>query len=164
MTTLFTTCGVAYQVDDDIAQAVGHLAWKLDKHGYVYRKTTINGRRGRSVRLHRVVAGVSDPAVYVDHIDGDQLNCLRSNLRPANAKGSSQNRGKYRQNSSQFKGVVMNGCRWIARIKADGRQFHLGTFDDEHEAAHEYNKAAIRLHGEFARLNPVGSSSTGGGE
>lgn len=162
MTILLTKCGTPFVVDDDVAEAIRHLAWKLDRHGYVFRCTTINGRRGRSVFLHRFVANVADSQVLVDHIDNDRLNCTRANLRPTNRNGNAKNRIKQSGTSSQFKGVTKVGTRWQAQIAANRRHFFLGVFEDEHEAAHEYNKAAIRLHGEFARLNPVGYAAKAG--
>lgn len=159
MITLFTKDGTPFLVDEDVAEAVQHWAWKIDRHGYVFRCTTINGLRGRSVFLHRVVANVSDSSVFVDHIDKDRLNCTRANLRLTDRIGNAKNRLKQGGTSSQFKGVTKFGNRWQAKIGADRRYFYLGIFDDEHEAAHEYNRAAIRLHGEFASLNPVGYAS-----
>jgi hypothetical protein len=43
--------------------------------------------------------------------------------------------------------------KWFAYIKKDGKEFNLGGFDDEVEAAKAYDEAAKRLHGEFAQLN-----------
>jgi len=40
------------------------------------------------------------------------------------------------------------------------RQIHGGYFDDEDEAAREYNKQMFRMHGEFARLNVIEADLT----
>ncbi|CDY79507.1 hypothetical protein BGLT_02288 [Caballeronia glathei] len=52
------------------------------------------------------------------------------------------------------------GLRFEAYIyvteRRRSRRVYIGTFDTLDEASHAYNKAAIELHGDHARLNPVG--------
>jgi hypothetical protein len=54
---------------------------------------------------------------------------------------------------SGFKGVSPHKKRWIAQIECDGKHYYLGLFKDATSAAFEHDKAAIKLHGEFAVLN-----------
>lgn len=158
MATLKTTSGEEFIVDDDVVSSICRFAWKLDKDGYVYRKTTINGKKGRSVRLHRVVFSETDPLVCVDHINGNKLDNRRSNLRRSTKMQNSQNRQKNGGTSSLYRGVTWSSSarKWQAQIVSGNKREYIGVFDDEHVAAHEYNKRAIQLHGEFARLNPIG--------
>lgn len=46
--------------------------------------------------------------------------------------------------------------KWMARINCDGKEYYLGVFSDEVEAARVYNAEAERLFGEFALLNEIG--------
>ena len=57
-----------------------------------------------------------------------------------------------RQGPSKFVGVSWNkqNRKWKARIDHDGKQQHLGSFDDEHEVARAVDTAAWRLRGEDA--------------
>ena len=47
--------------------------------------------------------------------------------------------------------------KWGARIHHDGKQQHLGCFDDEQEAARAVDTAARRLRGEDAHGGRVGN-------
>lgn len=115
---------------------------------------------GRHETLHRVVMGLPDS--FVDHIDGNPLNCSRSNLRLATIGQNKMNSKVYETNTSGFKGVHAvyrkrkDGSkllRYVARISLGNKRFFLGVFKNPEEAAKKYNEAAPFYHGEFARLN-----------
>lgn len=90
-----------------------------------------------------------------NYIDGDLLNNCRDNLRPATASQSAMTRKPRKGVSSKFKGVswATRQKRWKAYIQEGSKNKYLGSFTDEIEAAEAYNKAALELFGEFARIN-----------
>ncbi len=45
--------------------------------------------------------------------------------------------------------------KWVARINSDKKTIWLGRFKDKTKAAEIYNQAALRYHGQFARLNQI---------
>jgi hypothetical protein len=61
------------------------------------------------------------------------------------------------------RGVCWNKCnnKWLARIKYDGKDRHLGYFEDKEEAARAYDKAARARHGDEAQLNFPGEGHRG---
>jgi hypothetical protein len=109
------------------------------------------------IYMHRLIAGAG-PRESVDHRNGDGLDNRRNNLRIATQSQNGANRPKDRHTSpvtSQYKGVYWDKSRgkWMAVIHYDGRSRSLGRFEDELVAATTYDKEAIRVWGEFARLN-----------
>lgn len=50
-------------------------------------------------------------------------------------------------------GVSLNKNRYRAYIQHQGKQISLGHFDTQAEAGRAYDAAAIRLHGDKAKLN-----------
>ena len=62
---------------------------------------------------------------------------------------------KKRTTTSRYRGVCWNKRRgvWVAAIGAGGRTLRLGQFHDEEEAARAYDAAALKHHGDRARLN-----------
>lgn len=125
-----------------------------DKDGY--GKGTIFARH---VRAHVVVWAIvygAWPEQMIDHINGDSSDNRIENLRLATAAQNMRN-SKSNRGSSRFKGVTWHKrdkC-WQASIRADGATYYLGNHTTEEAAAMAYNTAALRHHGEFARLNTV---------
>lgn len=139
---------------DDCDSELASLRWYAAKRGNAFYAVRHKPRElGHGiVYLHRLVLGAT-AGLEVDHINGDGLDCRRTNLRLATP--SENRRNQRRANASGFKGVHWNPSNrgWVASIKVHKKVHHLGTFSDAAEAARAYDAAAIRLHGEFARLN-----------
>lgn len=139
------------EIDYERVVAVGK--WYANPSGTTFyaRKNYRRGGRYFSIRMHTLITGLS----YVDHANGNGLDNRRSNLRLATDTQNAQNRGLRSDNSSGFKGVSWDKQRqaWVAYISDGLRQRRLGRYSDRKEAARAYDAAAIRLFGEFARLN-----------
>jgi hypothetical protein len=90
----------------------------------------------------------------IDHKDGNGLNNQRSNLRVTLHGKNSMNRRCNKNNSTGFKGVRFSKFhgKFQAQIQFCGTKKHLGYFFTPEEAHAAYKTAAIRFHGEFARL------------
>lgn len=106
------------------------------------------------VLMHRLILGVSGN-VQVDHRDGNGLNNRRDNLRECTQSQNLANQIRHDKDktTSPYKGVDRNRNMWRARIGINGKRINLGQFDSEIMAASMYNKAALEVFGEFARIN-----------
>jgi hypothetical protein len=136
-------------VDAELANNNWSSSWR--NNGYYACRTV----RKRTVFLHRIVAeraGLNIVGLEVDHKDGNPLNCRRGNLRAATREQNARNMKLSRANTSGAKGVRRKSPnRWSARIHANGREHHLGSFLSREEAAEAYRKASAELHGEFGK-------------
>lgn len=112
---------------------------------------------GKSIKMHRII--MSPPATLeVDHINGNPLDNRRENLRIVTHAQNQANRTINSNNSSGYKGVSFDSTmsrkkRWQARIHHQGKSIRIGRYLSAKEAADAYDKTAIRLKGQFARLN-----------
>jgi len=63
--------------------------------------------------------------------------------------------GPVKRLASPYRGVSFHSCtqRWRSRIKHGSKSEHLGYFCSDVEAAHAYNEAAKKIHGNNAQLN-----------
>lgn len=136
------------KVDNEDFEKLKDINWYFSKTGYAD-----NRKLGK---LHRYVMKVSDN-MFIDHINGDKLDNRRSNLRICSVQENNCNVDSRKGSSSHFKGVSFNklSSKFEAYITHKGFREHLGLYDNEQEAALAYNKRAIELHGEFARLNII---------
>lgn len=140
-------------VDDEDADVVASFDWRcIEPHpGYLYVAAKQNGR---TVYLHRVVMNARK-GECVDHLNGDTLDNRRTNLRVCSHAQNMRNRKRSRASKFPYKGIRQRrtGAKFEALIRCDGKKYLLGRFDSAKAAAVAYDDAAIRLHGEFARLN-----------
>lgn len=151
------TQGKFATVDDDDYEYVVAYKWHARTAGinskwYATRKV---GEFPFKRNLHLHIFLMSPPAgMEVDHINGDGLDNRRENLRIVTHSQNMMNRGKYRNNTSGFKGVFFHADgKWRAQIVVNGKTFGKYGFTTAEEAARYYDDLAIEHHGEFAVLN-----------
>jgi hypothetical protein len=147
-----TNGGVTLISDEDEHLTV--LPWTRNPKGYVTRIEGPRHGRRHSLRLHRVILGVTDPAIHVDHKDRDRLNNQRDNLRILSLPQNSQNLSP-RSGTSVYRGVGWWSARerWKAAVKLNQKQYHLGYFEVELDAARAA-EAFRRKHMPFAVPEP----------
>ena len=111
-----------------------------------------NGRYSR-ILMHRQLIHVPEGYV-IDHINCSGLDNRRANLRLATIAQNAWNSGK-RNPRSGYKGVwfAKDKGLWRAAIWHNNKRKHLGYFKNKLDAAKAYDKAATKLHKEFACPN-----------
>lgn len=145
----------------------GKLIWKIDrKHttckvgmraGCInpknfYRQVYIDNKKYLE---HRIIFlmnhGYLPP--MVDHINQIVDDNRIENLRAAD-KHTNQYNSPAKSWGCGFKGVTLDKSRnkWMTSIRTKTRRIFLGRFDTSEEAHEAYKKAALELHGEFARF------------
>ena len=107
------------------------------------------------VLMHRMIMGVTDPRVFVSHINGNPLDNRQCNLRVC---GPSELHGNRRKiwSSSGYRGVqkrqLADGTpSFISYVTYKGNTYYVGSFRDPVEAAAAHDKKVLELRGEIAR-------------
>jgi hypothetical protein len=144
-------------VDDEDYEELSKYKW----HAYI-KHNTIYARRnlkcGKKIKMHRWIMKVKANE-FVDHKDRNGLNNKRDNLRVCTLSQNNANRkssGKVKYLGVHIQKVTSKGKTYFyyrASITHNNCGIYIGIFDNAEEAAMAYDKAAIKYHKEFARLN-----------
>lgn len=163
MAEIQTFNGHSVLVDDSDYEYLSQWNWSKAKGGYVIRCQYIgyfNGKRkNKVIYMHRVVNQTPE-GMETDHINGDKLDNRKANLRSASRSNNAINKPKQANNTSGYKGVYWNkqSKKWLAAIKVNNKQIHIGLFPAIEDAATAYNLAALKYFGEFAVFNDARKS------
>ncbi len=108
----------------------------------------------RKEYLHRVLMNPNIDKM-VDHVNGNGLDCRRSNMRLCIRQENHRNLRKSTNNTSGFKGVCFDITRnkWKASIGHERKKIHIGYFNSKEEAAINYDKKSSEIFGNFACTN-----------
>jgi hypothetical protein len=154
------TQGQVALVDDEdydwLNQWKWYAAWnKTTKSFYAVRTDYSTGKQ-KEIRMHRVILN-APKGIDCDHKDGNTLNNQKYNLRLDPEKRNNQNARMRSDNISGYRGIAWDKkySKWSARINFQGKRYFLGYFDIAKDAAKKRNEEALKLHGEFAKLNVI---------
>lgn len=134
-----------FSIDKETWVKLSNKKWWYDKStGYIF--TRINRKK---VYLHRAIlnAGTGD---IVDHIDRNKLNNSIRNLRKVSKSLNNHNRD-YTENHGVY--FDKYGNRWRACISLKRKTLKLGSFHIKETAIIAYNRKAVEIYGNSARLN-----------
>jgi len=147
------------RIDDEDWLVVSQYRWyvnysKCTKTFYVRRNIYANGKQ-TVMRLHRMLL-LAKKGEIVDHKNNDTLDNRKSNLRLCTYSENKMNSTIHKESkTSKYKGVGFHKDRqkYQAYIRVNGKQFYLGLYESEIDAAKAYDKKAIELFGDFKKLN-----------
>ncbi len=156
-------------VDDKDFEMLSQYKWYAHKSGKTYYAER-NKDKGVG-KMHRLIMNCPEGMV-VDHIDHNGLNNQKVNLRICSHAENNRNSKSRKNSKSQYLGVSLNIKRrttpykdgtprdytrhtWIAQIETNGKNYNLGRYKTEEEAALAYNAKAAELFGKFANLNII---------
>jgi hypothetical protein len=147
-------------VDDEDYDFINQWKWQFIKNKseniYAYRRFwDAENKIMKHVLMHRLIMKLTDKNIFIDHIDHNGLNNQKSNLRFCTKSQNGANR-KSALGVSKFLGVAPHGGNgWQSQICKDRKKIYIGKYKTEEEAALAYNKKALELFGEFAKLNII---------
>lgn len=146
----FTNAGETFYFDKEDYDKIRDYIWFVSSDGYIVSSTRLDSSKQR---LHRLVVGCDDNALRVDHINHNKSDNRKNNLRIVTSSENLMNKRVGSNNQSGYTGVCYSsrkgGC-WRAYINKDGKQYHLGYFDNIENAIKVRNDAEDKLFGEYS--------------
>ena len=103
------------------------------------------------IYMHHFILGNPQDGLVIDHIDGDEYNNTRENLRFATIPQNNQNTPKPEGLSSKYKGVCWN--KESEKWQCNCCNTYLGSFDNEEEAGRKYDTFVLLKLGTHSYTN-----------
>lgn len=90
----------------------------------------------------------TSPELYIDHINGDPTDNRIANLRDVDFQTNCENKRRPNSdNTTGFLGVSKyNNGKFLATIRKNNRNVHIGYFDTPEEAHQKYIETKRKLH------------------
>ncbi len=154
MKHILLTQGKFAIVDDDMYDYLNQWKWCASK---ARCGNAWYAMRRPHVKMHHQISGKQKGSGgEVDHLNGDGLDNRRENLRICSHSANMQNRHSLgKGKTSKYQGVCWDKHRkrWRAQIGKDEKRITIGRYKNSEDAAKAYDRKALELYGEQAKLN-----------
>jgi hypothetical protein len=147
------TQGLSVLVDDADYEKFGHLNWKSARSGKKYYAVLNyqSGGKFKRLTLHREIMNPTE-GMFVDHINGNPLDCRKENMRLVTGSQNAMNRRLRSDNKLGVVGVSKTKSgKYLAYCSVGGKIKRLGLFVTIEEAVAARKAAEVSYYGEYAR-------------
>jgi len=137
-TGLFT-----WRVDRNKKTRAGDSAGTIRPDGYI--QISIDYKLYRAHRLAWLYVHGRWPVDQLDHINHHRADNRIANLREATNSDNKKNQSLHSNNTSGVCGVLWHSRdkRWVAQVRVDNHNIHLGNFTDKDDAIAARRQADI---------------------
>jgi len=137
--------------DNKNLKRAGDVAGYISMDGYVVITIDQYLHRGHRLAWLYMTGDLPESVDHINRIRSDNRFC---NLRAGSLQQNNCNKGLTVRNTSGLLGVSWNSkCgKWKAQVKSNGKQYHLGFYEDIELAGLVAEEARAKLHGEFASI------------
>lgn len=128
------------------------FSWKENSNGYAQAVDNC-----KCILMHRIVLGVTDSKIHIDHRYHNKLDNRKQNLRETSCKNNTRNKSMLKSNTSGVTGVSWENKsnKWHAYIWVDGKTIHLGRFINFEDAVRTRKEAEEKYFGEYSYDNSM---------
>lgn len=145
----YTTKGEKFYFDKEDYDKIKDHCWYVESGGRVCARN----RNGRTpIKMHRIILNVFDVKIEIDHIDHDQKNNRKNNLRICTHQQNLRNRIVQKNNKTGFLGVYyrQDTKKYSAYIVVDDKKINLGCFSEIKDAISARSIAEKKYFGDYS--------------
>ena len=136
-------------VDSSDFEWLSGFKWHGGTDGYAYASFYQRDRQKTFQKsMQSLIMGRSLNGKEIDHVNNNKLDNRRINLRFVTSSQNKWNIKMFRHNSSGFLGVSFYRRikKWRAYIGLNGKQIHLGLYDNKKEAIEARRIGKLKYH------------------
>ena len=145
----YTSKGEEFYFDLEDYDKIKDYCW--NKHKEYITTRNVSGY----ILFHRLVMGISDENIAVDHINHNKSDNRKNNLRFVTDSQNSMNRCISSHNTSGITGVNKRNGKWTARIGVNTKRIFLGDYDNFFEAVKARKEAEEKYYKEYSYDNSI---------
>lgn len=148
----YTSNGKEFYFDLEDYDKIKNYCWHIRKDGYV--ATNDFNNNFKIIKLHKLLL---PNAKVIDHINHHKYDCRKTNLRKCTHSKNNMNRSLHSNNTSGTTGVYWHKKinKWCAAIRINGKQVHLGSYDNFEDAKKIRLQAEEKYYGEYSYKNSI---------
>jgi len=142
-------------LDDEWYDMFKHVGIMLRRNKNLFYASVFTGtaKKFKEERIHNVIMDLkTSNSTHVDHINGNGLDCRKSNMRIAT---KAENVINSKRKDRKYTGVIKRKTGYWSYITVNGQQTSNGYYDTEIDAAIAYNKAVLVHYGQNFRMNEI---------
>ena len=146
----YTENGEEFYFDLEDYDKIKDYCWYINTNGYVCSVSC-----GHQIKMHRLVMGVTDKKIYIDHRFHNKKDNRKYNLRLADTSKNQMNKKIMSNNTSGCTGVYWDARnnKWKAQIVKDGKTYSLGRYVELEDAVKARKDAEEKMFGEWSYDN-----------
>jgi len=121
----------------------------------IWEKGDYKAVRIKPQSLARFLLSEKNSKIHIDHINRNPLDNRKCNLRKCNIGQNLANRRKPSNNTSGYKGVILNKekGKWYAQLRKNGKKYYGKLTENKIKAAKDYDNLAKIHFNKFAYVN-----------
>jgi hypothetical protein len=132
---------------------LSEIKWFVSKQG-ANKKPYVRGGlylagKDKKILMHRVIMGIEDPKIFINHWNSTLNNC-RENLSICNNMENTQYHKLRKDNSTGCTGVYEINGRYLVKVHSNKKAYYCGRFQSKEEAISIANNKRKELHGIYA--------------